>query len=154
MRIEVRESRDDEFYRIVELAHGIKEESRYSPYDLNIEKIKSYFDMQTQGNFKVFFALHPEKDLEHTVGFGAYHLHPHYFSDVLVSSDMMTYVHPLYRGSSAFFRLVKAYEKWAISKGVKEINLATSTGVDPLKTSDMYIRLGYPMSGLTHTKVL
>ncbi len=66
----------------------------------------------------------------------------------------MTYVHPLYRGSSAFFRLIKAYEKWAISKGVKEINLATSTGVDPLKTSDMYIRLGYPMSGLTHTKVL
>lgn len=154
-KIEVREAIPEDFHRIEELAESIKLESRYAVYDLNMEKIESYFKMQfSSENFKTFFAVTPEKDIEHTVGFGSYMIHSHYFDDVLMSSDLMTYVHPLYRGSSTFFRLVKAYEKWATEMGVKEINLATSTGIETLKVSEMYRRLGFPLTAVTHTKVL
>ena len=154
-KIKVREAVPEDFHRIEELAESIKLESRYAAYDLSMTKIESYFKMQfSSGNFKTFFAVTPEKDLEHTVGFGSYMVHRHYFDDVLMSSDLMTYVHPLYRGSSAFFRLVKAYEKWATAMNVKEINLSTSTGIETQKVSDMYRRLGYPLTAVTHTKVL
>ncbi len=61
MRIEIREARDDEFYRIVELAPDIKEETRYSSYDLNIKKLQSYYDMQSSGNFKYSSRCIPKK---------------------------------------------------------------------------------------------
>ena len=154
-KIKVRPAQADEFYRIEELAESIRLESRYSAYDLNIDKVEWHFNMQFDTDrCRTFFAVTPEKDIEHTVGFGSYMLHAHYFSDALLASDLMTYVHPLYRGSSAFFRLVKAYENWAAAAGAKEINLATSTGIDTLAVSNMYRRLGYPLTAVTHTKVL
>lgn len=158
MTIVVRPALPDEFYRIEELSSEIRAETRYAAFGLNITKLQLMFDMQFQSILNhstiVFFALWPEKGIDHTIGFGAFVTHPTFFSDERIASDLMTYVHPLYRGSRAFFRLTKAYEKWAVSEGVREINLTVSTGIETERTSSLYSRLGYPLSAVTHTKCL
>lgn len=68
-----------------------------------------------------------------------------FFDGSKYSTDFAVYVVPELRGSSAAIRLIKAYEKWADSKGVlpEDIMLGVSTGVEMERTVRVYERLGY-----------
>lgn len=70
-----------------------------------------------------------------------------WFGNDRVASDFVVYVRPEHRGSSAFVRLVKAFEKWAAGQGAVEIAPGVSTEVDPDKTVALYERLGYRALG-------
>lgn len=69
------------------------------------------------------------------------------FSEERYASDLAVYVTPPYRGSSAFIRLVAAFEQWAISQNAREIILGVSTDVGTAGTLMMYERLGYFLQG-------
>ena len=153
MKLKIRFAEPDEFWRISEAVPLIKEETRYANRDLKIGKIEQLFNLQFQvDNMKVIYCCHTEKDLDLLVGFGAFIVSPQFFGDDLVGQDLMIWVHKLYRGSSAFYRIVKAYEQWAKSQNAVEICLSTSTGVDTQGTSRLYTKLGYPLTSVTHIK--
>lgn len=77
-----------------------------------------------------------------------------WFNDERYVTDLTVYVKPEHRGSSAFFRLVKALEGWAWKQGIDDLALGVSTEIHPNETVRAYLRMGYTLSGHTVTKTL
>lgn len=69
-----------------------------------------------------------------------------WFGDDVMVSDLAVYVVPEHRGSSLFFRLVKAAERWAASVGARDLEIGVSTGVQQDVTVRAYQRMGYTLS--------
>ena len=86
------------------------------------------------------------------VGFFLGHICRYFFSQAKASYDLAFYVTPEFRGSSSVVQLINAYETWAKSRGVKQIYLGQSTGVDMEKTDRLFNRLGYTKLGSTVVK--
>jgi N-acetylglutamate synthase-like GNAT family acetyltransferase len=91
---------------------------------------------------------------EEIVGFICGALHNQFFTQQKFASDMALYVEPKYRGGSAAFRLVKAFENWAKEKGVSHIWLGQSVGQNIDDTAKFYQRLGYNITGFNTVKYL
>ena len=145
----IRPSYPDEFDRLSAILKYAHRESRFRRYDLDLDKCRQLFDQQfVDGSIICFFALLDEE----LIGFGGFLVTPHFFGNDLVASDFMVYVAPNHRGSSAFYRMLKAYEKWAISLNVVEISLGISTGVRVAETSKLYERLGYKREAINFRK--
>ena len=62
------------------------------------------------------------------------------------ASDLTVYVMPEHRGSSAFLRLLRAAEAWAVSRGAVEMSIGVSTSIHTDKTVRAYERSGYTLS--------
>lgn len=77
-----------------------------------------------------------------------------WFCDERFLTDLAVYVKPEHRGSSAFSRLVRAFEEWARAQHVWELAIGVSTEVHPEETVHAYQRLGYTLTGYTVTKTL
>jgi N-acetylglutamate synthase-like GNAT family acetyltransferase len=88
------------------------------------------------------------------VGFICGAFHQQFFTQQKFASDMALYVEPKYRGGSAAFRLVKAFENWAKEKGASHIWLGQSVGQNIDATTKFYERLGYDMVGVNTVKHL
>jgi GNAT superfamily N-acetyltransferase len=73
--------------------------------------------------------------------FGGY-LTDYFFCDERVACDVVLFVEPQRRGSSAAARLVRAFREWARSRGAREICLGVSTDVDAERTGVFYERMG------------
>lgn len=71
----------------------------------------------------------------------------HFFSTAKYASDAVMFVHPDYRGGATFPRMLKTFEKWAITQGAIEIAPGISTEVHADRTLALYERLGYRLSG-------
>lgn len=76
----------------------------------------------------------------------------HFFSSQKFSTDLVVYVTPEQRGSSAGVRLIAAYEEWAFTNGAEECGLGVSTGVEQERTVCIYERLGYRLAAYTLIK--
>lgn len=76
----------------------------------------------------------------------------HFFSSQKFSTDLVVYVLPAFRGSSAGVRLIAAYEEWAFANGAEEVGLGVSAGVEQERTVCIYERLGYKMASYTLIK--
>lgn len=70
-----------------------------------------------------------------------------YFSSDLAAKELAIYIEPKSRGGMAAVRLVRDFEEWTIDKGVKEIYLGQSTGVEIEKTRKWFEALGYSVCG-------
>jgi N-acetylglutamate synthase-like GNAT family acetyltransferase len=88
------------------------------------------------------------------IGFICGSLNEQFFTKQKFASDMALYVEPEHRGSSAAYRLVKAFEKWANEQGASHIWLGQSVGQNIDETKDFYNRLGYTLSGFNTVKQL
>ena len=140
---------EGEFWRVEELAPSIHAETRYADTPLDVDKLKLWYDSQfNYDGVVVFFALEDNK----TVGIGAFMCHPHYWCDVMIASDLMVYVIPERRGSTAAYRLIKAYEKWAVEFGASEITLGISSGINVERTSKFYQTLGFECEAVMFKK--
>ena len=138
--MQIERSLEGEFWRIEELAPQIHAETRYSNTKLDFAKLEVWYNSQfNYDGVVIFFALEENK----TIGVGAFVCHPHYWCSTMISSDLMVYVIPERRGSTAAPRLIKAYEEWASARGCTEITLGISSGIDVQRTSKFYKRLGY-----------
>ncbi|EMC2288531.1 GNAT family N-acetyltransferase [Salmonella enterica] len=73
----------------------------------------------------------------------------HYFADALISYELGLYVEKAHRGTLAGYRLAKEYIDWAKSKGVDQIDMGITTGIDEERTGRMYEHLG-----LTHVGIV
>jgi GNAT superfamily N-acetyltransferase len=75
-----------------------------------------------------------------------------FFNDERFVTDLTVYVKPEHRGSSAFFRLIRALEAWATEQGVEDKALGVSTEIHADKTVRAYEKLGYRLAGYTMVK--
>jgi GNAT superfamily N-acetyltransferase len=67
----------------------------------------------------------------------------HWFSDDLVAQEMVVYVAPEKRGSLRAARLVAGLDSWAQAMGAKLLLAGCTTGVDVVRTIELYERLGF-----------
>jgi GNAT superfamily N-acetyltransferase len=148
MSIKVSSSLKGEFSRIKELFPAIQAETRYKDFSINYEKLENLYYNQFDENpiIKVFYAL----DGDELVGFGAFVITAHYFTDELIASDIIVYVRPERRGSSAAVKILKNYILWADQQKATHITLGISTGIHPEKTQAFYERLGFKTIGTMH----
>jgi hypothetical protein len=75
-----------------------------------------------------------------------------YFSIERVAKDLAWFVTRNRRGSMAAVALVRDFEAWAKSKGVKFFVLGQSTGIRMDTTRALYEHLGYEMIGFNTVK--
>lgn len=88
------------------------------------------------------------------VGFICGALHEQFFTQQKFASDMALFVEDQHRGSSAAFRLIKAFENWAKEKGASHVWLGQSVGQNIDNTTSFYTRLGYTLAGVNTVKEL
>ena len=74
----------------------------------------------------------------------------YYFSDELVAGDIAWFVVPEYRGSRVGLHLLDAFEDWAKSKGVSELRIGISTGVNMEAFDRLMKKRGYSMVGANY----
>tara|TARA_R110001606_G_scaffold248310_1_gene396332 strand:- start:7192 stop:7650 length:459 start_codon:yes stop_codon:yes gene_type:complete len=63
------------------------------------------------------------------------------FSSESISTEIAWYVNKDHRNSTAGFRLMKAYEEWAVGKGVKYVGMTYLENITDL--SEIYEKKGY-----------
>lgn len=139
--MKVREMSQGDVYRALSLAAAMHQESWFRHFDFDVNKALSIWDRKVaQPNRWCLFVA---EDQDKLVGVFAGCAFEHFFGTDLVASDLILYVDPEHRGSSAAPRLIKAYEQWARGVGVKEIQLGVSTGVQPERTLRLFEKLGF-----------
>lgn len=94
-----------------------------------------------------------EKD-DHVTGVFGGVLQDHIFGPDLVAREVLFYVSPQHRGTfaRAAIKLVRAFERWAFSRGAMELVVGSSTMVTPDTTLKLYQYLGYHSHGFSMIK--
>ena len=64
-----------------------------------------------------------------------------------MANDLCLFVTKPKRGGTAAYRLIKAFEAWAIAHGAVVLRFGISTGVEADKTLKLYEKLGYKLEG-------
>jgi GNAT superfamily N-acetyltransferase len=75
-------------------------------------------------------------------------VHPHWFSDDLIASDLALFVYQHARGGMAAARLVKQYKAWARESGAVLVQAGVSTGLGTETTAGLYERMGFERCGV------
>lgn len=77
------------------------------------------------------------------VGYMGAFLAPYIFCEEMQAADLMVFVTPEYRGSTAALRLIRAYAAWAQSMGALEATLALRSNVNVERAGRFYQKLGF-----------
>ena len=72
---------------------------------------------------------------------------PHYWGHMLMANDLCLFVTKSRRGGTAAYRLIKAFEAWAIANGAVALRFGISTNIEPERTLKLYEKLGYKLEG-------
>jgi GNAT superfamily N-acetyltransferase len=130
---------------LVEMGLRMHAESAYAflPYERNkvIRLVQSFLDDSSSR-----CGLVAEADGKLVGMLGGY-LSEYFFCSEVVACDMVLFVDPAYRHGLAAMRLVRAFRKWAIEHGARELCLAISTNVNADDTGRFYERLGFTRVG-------
>ena len=120
----------------VDLLKSLVNEGALHQRSINEEKFARLLELPN-----VFFAFY-RKSNEQIIGGMMGCVTESFFGNDVIASDMGLYVYPEYRGGMASVRLVRAFEDWAKSKGVNEINIGQTTGIHMARTSQLYEKMG------------
>lgn len=126
---------------LVLAARMVSESPRYSKHGFAVHKAVELINRLVE-----LGGLFVATDGDTIVGFFAGVVSEHFLSHDKCASDIGIYVLPEYRGTTAFPRLIYAFETWAQEQGANELVLGVSTGVHPELTVRMYERMGYTMA--------
>ena len=123
------------------------QESHFKTLDFDPDKLKQLLMAFCHDQF-VYIAIYNNQIIGVFIGF----ITEYYFGKDLYASDLTYYVDRTKRGSVAAVKLFREFEIWAIKKGAKRLNTATSTGINPERTKKFYERMGYTVTGHTYNK--
>lgn len=130
---------------ILILARRMHLESEYRKLAFDPEFIRKLLENAlNQDAYGPFVAFN---EAGRAVGFILGHVSQTFFGPDLVASELAFYVSPEARGSSAAIRLMQAYDSWACMQGAKEIFLGITTGINELKTTELFNRSGFHHAG-------
>jgi len=130
---------------MVRLGSLMHEESAYNKFDFDLDKVARNFAFWI--NNPDYFAVVAKDDSGELVGGYCGYVTEYFFGKDLIACDLGLFIDPKRRGGMTAIKLIKAFEDWAASKGVKEVCPGTTTMVAPERTSRMYELLGYKVVG-------
>jgi len=131
--------------RLVELGARMHGEGAFAFLPFDREKVRQ-FATDCTGAAPKRCGLVAERD-RRVIGMFAGYLTEYFFCREKIACDLVLYVEPESRGSSAAARLVVAFRAWARAHGAREICLATSNGVQADATGRFYQTLGLTKTG-------
>jgi GNAT superfamily N-acetyltransferase len=79
---------------------------------------------------------------------------PQFYGPDQYASDLIFYVYPPYRGSTAAARLLASFERWAKKLGAKRFQPGSFTGINPETTERFYRGMGFRAAGTIFVKDL
>lgn len=126
---------------IVALAYHMHGESWYRDFDFDDTKVSEL--VRGAMSDQKYFPLVLEADDGGLVGFFLAAETEHFFGKSRYACDVALYLVPWVRGGPWFFRMIRAYEAWCRYRGVQEIHMGFSTGVNAESAVTLYKRLGY-----------
>ena len=135
----------DDKEQLWELAQRAHRETRYGRFPMD----RNFVDFQY-----TYGVTHPNEqttivaDVEgRVVGFLMAYCRCFWFGPSRSAYDLMLYVHPDHRSSSAAPRLVQAYVNWAKSVGAEDIWIGSSTGIREHDVGRFFERMGFNRIG-------
>ena len=131
---------------LVERMHA---ESWFRRFRFDPSKIRYLYDTAMQSPDWVCFVAEQDSKV---IGFYYGGITQHFFGPDTYACDLGLYVDRSYRGSTIGIRLLKAFEAWAMGKGVREICLGISTDIMADRTGELYKKLGYTSTAYTYRK--
>lgn len=148
--VKVRPATEADIPMLVRLGARMHSESpRYAPLDYSPEKVaKVMASAIEQGGAHV-----AESDGKIIGGIAGFVVE-HWFGHDRMASDYAFYIAPEARGGRAALLLVRAFEEWAVSMGVKSILPGVTTELDAPGVAAFYNRLGYRTYGSLFLKVV
>lgn len=124
---------------IVEMGQAMHAESpRFVDVPFSIQLVRHVAE-QVIDNHIALVAEHHDQ----LVGVMAGMVTNYWFSHAVFATDLIVYVRPEHRGSSAFVRLVGAFESAAFKAGATEVLLGVSAGISADAVLRSYSRMGY-----------
>ena len=140
-KIAIRTWTHEDLADVLRLGRLMHEESAYQRMTWDEPTAKAYiFNCFWDPLTTCFIA---EDEDEQVVGLLGVVLTSMYFSTDIVVKDILFYVHPEFRGSSAALRMIKAAEEWGVLYGAAEAQLGVSGEIDTERTVCFFKRLGY-----------
>lgn len=148
----IRRPEQADWPQVLRLAADMHYETDFRRYRFSVEKVEALYATLLQDD-QNFFAVVAEHDGQ-LVGFMAGFICEHFFSPDRYASEMLWYVSPDWRGSSAAVRMVRAFEDWALTKNVLDVMTGVSSGVQTDRTAALYEKLGYDRKVPTFRKCI
>lgn len=146
----IREFTREDLQDCIDMGRASHKESQYHlPYDP--DRVKNlYLNSINNPMFKVFLAFEADELIGGiAVAVGQYNYNWQHFVQ-----DIVTYVYPTHRGTSAGIKLYKAIYEWAKQIGASEVRLDYQFLDDNPKIEKFYARLGYKPYGKRFRKVV
>ncbi len=141
----IRRAKSDDIGELVEMSRRMHEESAYSFLPFDPEKVRRLM-AQVVADPEGWCGLVAEEGGRAVGMFGGY-MAEYFFCDERLACDMVLFVEPERRGSSAAARLVRAFRDWAAERGAREICLAVTAGVNAERVGLFYERFGLARVG-------
>ena len=134
----------------IEMGRASHKESQYHlPYDPH--RVKTlYLNSINNPNYKVFLAF----EADELIGGIAVVIGQYNYSWQHFVQDIVTYVYPGHRGTSAGIKLYKKVYEWAKKIGASEVRLDYQFLDNNPKIEKFYARLGYKPYGKTFRKLV
>jgi GNAT superfamily N-acetyltransferase len=137
----------DDVPAIVSLGRVMHRESpRFSRFPFSAEKVDALVRGMISNPAGAVIFVAEERD-QGIVGMFGGIVAEHFFTTKKFATDVAVFVVQAYRGGSAFARMLREFEAWAVDKGVFEIAPGISTEVSPERTLALYEKKGYRLSG-------
>lgn len=135
---------------MIDLGSVMHRESAYRDLDYSKDKLLA-LGTEAIENPDTYYAVIAE-DGEFIQGMFCGFLMEHFFGRDKLAADLLVYVHPKYRGGTLLVRMLKAFEKWAVENGAKEMRMGITTELHQERTGKLYDKLGFPQIGTLHKK--
>lgn len=141
----IRKATKADLSAMLEIAQCLADESSYSHIKLSKARVKTTIETMIEHGF----AMVAELDGKIVGGMLGDTFTPWYSEDK-VAIDYSLYVLPAHRNGLIAYKLVKAFEKWAISMGAKQMRPGIGTGNPSM--ARLYEKMGFQKVGSWHLK--
>lgn len=138
---------------IIEFGVQAHKETRYGNAKYSKEGVFHLLSLIKQYPDK-FFIAYTKNANEEITGLLMGQLSVEYFSGRTIANDLGMFVHPIHRGGTIFYRMLKSFEQWAKEHGASKMILYHSTGIEPEKTKKLFTKLEYEEFGSIFDKEL
>lgn len=136
---------------VLALARLMQQEApQYRNYPFEVERFDEWASLfLTNDDWLCVLAVDEEAG---PIGMLAVGCVPMIFCSERTVDDVVFFVHPDWRGTTAALRMLRHMEPWAKARGATAIRMGVTTGTNPAQTIRFLDRFGYKLTGWLLTK--
>ncbi len=145
--MKIRHARPMDVPELLELGREIHEESRLSGLSYDAQKLRQSLEgmfAHQKGTHCLLLAISGNGDI---AGVMLGYITEYFFSRDRVATNIVFYVRPEYRGSSAAAKLVMAFRTWAANRDAAEVSVNITSGIRMEKFHSFLMKMGFEHIG-------